>query len=285
MKRLRIRVILLTVWLILFYLLTVYWEPLNISPIAHFFVLALVIAVLSTPEINRRNTWWALAMPVAAFITIKAILKQPILGGALGITGIESAAILLTSLLLLWVRGSVREFERAVGRVTVGQQEKVAETAVEGKSVLYREVRRARNHQRPLSMLAIAIDEKSIQGALDKIIKEAQHSIIRQFTMASVSKSLCNKLEDCDIVVQTNNHFLVVLPETTPDALPGLIERLSKQVTDEVGVTIKVGTASLPQDSFTFEGLLNKATLEMQETLDPNLFIDSEQLFIKHKTT
>ena len=103
--------------------------------------------------------------------------------------------------------------------------------------------------------------------------------------MASVSKSLCNKLEDCDIVVQTNNHFLVVLPETTPDALPGLIERLSKQVTDEVGVTIKVGTASLPQDSFTFEGLLNKATLEMQETLDPNLFIDSEQLFIKHKTT
>jgi GGDEF domain-containing protein len=284
MKRLRIRVILLTVWLILFYLLTVYWKPLNVSSLAHFYVLALVIAALCTPEINRRNTWWVLAVPVVAFIAIKAMVRQPILGEVLAITGIELAAIVLTSLLLLWVRDSVHEFELAVGRVTVGQLDKVTETAVEGKSVLYREVRRARNHQRPLSMLAIAIDEKSIQGVLDKMIKEAQKSIIRQFTLASVSKSLCNKLEDCDIVVQTNNHFLVVLPETTPDDLPGLIERLRKQVTDEVGVAIKVGTASLPQDSFTFEGLLNKATLEMQETLDPNLFIDSEQLFIKHKT-
>jgi GGDEF domain-containing protein len=285
MKRLRIRVILLTVWLILFYLLTIYWKSLNISSLTHFFVLALVIAVLSMPEINRRKTWWVLVVPVIAFIALKATLRPPILGEALVITGIESAAILLTSLLLIWIQNSVREFEQAVRRVTIGQQETVTETAVEGKSVLYREVRRARNHQRPLSMLAIAIDEKSIQAALDKMIKEAQRSIIRQFTLTSVSKTLCNKLEDCDIVVQTNNHFLVVLPETKPDDLPGLIKRLRKQVADEVGVTIKVGTASLPQDSFTFEGLLNKATLEMQETLDPSLFIDSEQLFIKHKTT
>jgi hypothetical protein len=55
-------------------------------------------------------------------------------------------------------------------------------------------------------------------------------------------------------------------------------------VADEVGVNIKIGTASLPQDSFTFEGLLDKATLEMQESLDDQLFIDAEQLFIKRKT-
>jgi GGDEF domain-containing protein len=284
MKRLRMRVLLLIGWLVLFYMLTFYWEALSVSPLTHFFLLILTAGVLIMPEIDRKSIWGVLAIPVLAFVTIKAVLEPPLLGEALSITAMEVVAILITTLLLLWVRGSIHEFEHAVKRITMGQLEKASETAVEGKSILYREVRRARNHQRPLSLLAIAIDEKSIKGAVDKVVKEAQHSMLRQFTLASVSRSLCGKLEDCDVVVQTNDHFLVVLPETQPEDLPRLIERLHAQVAEEVGVEIKIGTASLPHDSFTFEGLLNKATLEMQETLDDQLFIDPEQLFIKRKT-
>jgi GGDEF domain-containing protein len=284
MKRLRIRVILLLGWLILFYILSIYWQALNISTFTHFFVLILTIAVLIMPEIQKKNSWLVLIVPAIAFIAIKAALGSPLLGAALAVSVMETAAILLTGLLLLWVREAIYEFEHAVKYLTIGQLDKVTETAVEGKSMLYREVRRARNHQRPLSLLAIAIDEKSIKESVEKIVQEAQHGILRQFTLASVSKSLCGKLEDCDIVVQSNNHFLVVLPETTPEDLPGLIERLREQVAEEVGVDIKIGTASLPQDSFTFEGLLDKATLEMHESLDDKLFIDAEQLFIKRKS-
>jgi GGDEF domain-containing protein len=244
----------------------------------------LTIAVLIMPEIQKKNSWLVLIVPAIAFIAIKAALGFPLLGAALAVSVMETAVILLTGLLLLWVREAIYEFEHAVKYLTIGQLEKVTETAVEGKSMLYREVRRARNHQRPLSLLAIAIDEKFIKEPVEKIVQEAQHGILRQFTLASVSKSLCGKLEDCDIVVQSNNHFLVVLPETTPEDLPGLIERLREQVAEEVGVDIKIGTASLPQDSFTFEGLLDKATLEMHESLDDKLFIDAEQLFIKRKS-
>jgi len=285
MKRLRIRLILLAGWLALFYMLTIYWQPFKISPFTHFFILILTVIGLLIPKIYRKGTWWTLAMPVIAFIALKAMLEPPLLGSALAISTLESAAVLLTTLLLLWMGESLHEFEQATKQLTIGQLERVSETAVEGKSMLYREVRRARNHQRPLSLLAIAIDEKSIKGSLEKIVQEAQHSIIRQFTLASVSKSLCGKLEDCDIVVQSKDHFLVILPETRPEDLPGLIERLRKQVAEEVGVDIKIGTASLPQDSFTFDGLLDKATLEMQESLDEQLFIDPEQLFINRKTT
>jgi GGDEF domain-containing protein len=284
MKRLRIRVILLIGWLILFYILSIYWQALNIGTFTHFFMLILTIAVFILPEIQKRNSWLVLVLPAIAFIAIKAALGSALLGAALAVSVMETAAILLTGLLLLWVREAIYEFEHAVKYLTIGQLDKVTETAVEGKSMLYREVRRARNHQRPLSLLAIAIDEKSIKESVEKIVQEAQHGILRQFTLASVSKSLCGKLEDCDIVVQSNNHFLVVLPETTPEDLPGLIERLREQVAEEVGVDIKIGTASLPQDSFTFEGLLDKATLEMHESLDDKLFIDAEQLFIKRKS-
>lgn len=235
MKQLRIRAILLACWLIGFYVTVHFWEPVTVSPITYLFVLVLVVFVMTTPRLNRIHYTWMLTVPAIVFFAIKALMELPILGSALPVTIIETGAILLTTVLLLWVRSAIHEFENAVADITIGRREKIIETATEGQSILYREVRRARNHQRPLVLMAVAIDENSIKGALDRMVKEAQQSLIRQFTFANVSKTLCEKLEDCDIVVQTNSHFLIVLPETKPDDLPGLIERLRKQVSDQVG--------------------------------------------------
>lgn len=282
MKQLRIRAILLAIWLIGFYIMVHYWESLNVSPITYLFILVLVIFVLTAPRPKGYQILWMLILPAAVFFALKALMELPILGSALPFTFIETCAIIITTLLLLWVRNTIHEFETAVADITIACRDKVIETATEGQSILYREVRRARNHQRPLVLMAIAVDENSIKGSIDRMVKEAQQNLIRQFTLANVSSTLCEKLEDCDIVVQTNNHFLVVLPETKPDDLPGLIERLRKQVADQVGVELKFGTASLPQDGFTFEGLLEKANLEMQESLGAKLLIEPEQLFAKH---
>ena len=76
-------------------------------------------------------------------------------------------------------------------------------------------------------------------------------------------KSCVMSLEDCDVIVQCNNHFLVLLPETTSDNVPRLIERLRRKVQTDVGVDINVGMATLPEDGLTYEGLIDKANLEM----------------------
>jgi GGDEF domain-containing protein len=283
MKSLRIRAILLTCWLIGFYIMVHMWETVRLDPVIYLFVLVLIVFILTTPRLSRSHLVWLLTVPALAFFLVKVLMELPLFGRALPITLIETCAIIFTTLLLLWVRRAVHEFERAVAEITVSHHAKATESAVEGQSVLYREVRRARNHQRPLTLMAIGIEESSIKGVLDRMVKEAQQSVIRQFTLSSVSKALCDKLEDCDIVVQTNSHFLVVLPETKPEDLPGLMERLRKQVADQVGVDLKFGTASIPEDGFTFEGLLDKATLEMQASLETKLFIEPDQLFVKPK--
>ena len=285
MIRLRTRVILLTCWLIAFYIMAHFWEPFNVSPITYLFVLVLVIVVFTTPRLKGNHYWWMLTAPAVVFFIIKAWMELPLAGNALPVTITETCAILLTTLLLLWVRNAINEFDSAVAQMTIGRRDNLTESATEGQSILYREVRRARNHQRPLVLLSIAVDEKSIKGALDRIVKEAQLSIVRQFTLASVSRALCGKLEDCDIVVQNNDHFLAVLPETKPEVLPRLIDRLRQQVADQVGVDLIIGTASLPQDGFTFEGLLEKATLEMHESTGSKLVTESEKLFVKHDIT
>jgi len=258
-------------------------EPFNISLISYIFPLISIVVVLIPLRLRRGYVFLILTLPVILFIVIKIWAGLPFSGTSLITSLIEICAILLTTLLSIWVRGAIQEFEDAVSKVTNYSWGNRVEPASEGQSILYREVRRARNHQRPLVLLAIAVDEKSIKGSIDRMLKEAQQSIIKRFTINSVSRTLSEKLEDCDIVVQTNNHFLVVLPETKPEDVPGLIDRLRKQVAENVGVDLKIGTASLPQDGLTYEGLLDKANLEMHASFGSETYIEPEQLFAQQK--
>jgi GGDEF domain-containing protein len=89
-------------------------------------------------------------------------------------------------------------------------------------------------------------------------------------------------LEDCTVIVQTNEHFVVVLPETTQEDLPFVLDRLRKQAADQVGIKLKIGTASLPEDSLTFEGLIEKATMCMHADLEIQQFIELEEKSLEH---
>ena len=73
---------------------------------------------------------------------------------------------------------------------------------------------------------------------------------------------------DLDVLVQDNNHFLIALPEVSPEQLPGWMERLRRHVADQTGVTLSIGTASLPQDALTLEGLADKAIKEMKDNFE-----------------
>jgi len=285
MKRIRIRVILLACWLVVFYRAEQLFEPNNFSQFTFAFVLAMVLLTLLAPRLTRIPLWFFLAAPAVVFLIFKALTGAQLVGNALPITVTELCAIVVTTLLAHWVSSAISEFETAIAHITIGRRDKVIEPAGTGHSTLYREVRRARNHQRPLALLAIAVEEKSIKVALDRMVQEAQLSMMKQYMLSGVSRTLCDKLEDCDIVVQSNDHFLVLLPETTPEDLPHLVERLRQDVSDQVGIDLRIGTASLPKDSFTFEGLLEQATDEMREGVPSELFVDLERLSIERHIT
>lgn len=280
MKRIRARVIALACWLVVFYSADQLLEPINISRFTYAFGLAMVVLGLIAPRLNRIPLWFFLAAPAVIFMISKALLGFQLLGSALPLTLTEICAIVLTTFLAHWVSSAITEFENAIAHITIGRRDKFVEPGSTGQGTIYREVRRARNHQRPLALLAIAIEEKSIRVALDRMVQEAQLSMMKQYMLSGVSKTLCDKLEDCDIVVQSNDHFLVLLPETRPEDLPRLLDRLRQDVSAQVGVDLRIGTASLPQDGFTYEGLLKQATEEMREEVPSELAIELERLTV-----
>jgi GGDEF domain-containing protein len=285
MKQLKIRAITLTIWMACLYFLFHFLDQLTVGSFTYLYLLFVIVLTLAVPYSVRIHQIWFYGVPIVIFWGIKAVDGIAINNILLTTTIIESMAILITISISIWIRSAVHEFDGAVADLTFGKRNFIMEDAAQSQNSLYREARRARNHQRPLSIMLIGVDRKSIQSSTDQIIREAQQRLVTQMAMANISRILREKLEDCDTVAQTDDHFLVILPETRPEDLPGMIERLQAQITRQIGVEINIGTASMPQDSFTMEGLLEKATLEMQSRSENAFYIEPEREFLKNKTS
>ena len=88
---------------------------------------------------------------------------------------------------------------------------------------------------------------------------------------------LCDELEDCAVIVQDADHYLAVLPETMPEETLVVMERLRQKASVELGIKIKLGKATLPQDSYTFEGLVDQANREMKTDCEPMPYVVLDQ--------
>jgi hypothetical protein len=163
----------------------------------------------------------------------------------------------------------LNEFENVVNNITLGQPEEKIKSSLMGEGSIYREVRRARNHQRPLALISIGVDEKSLKPTVEKMVQEIQRSMMRQYKLRELSKVLCNELEDCAVIVQDTDHYLAVLPDTSPEELPFVITRLRQKACDQVGIDLKIGSASLFNDSYTFDGLVERAIRDMKSDREP----------------
>jgi GGDEF domain-containing protein len=271
MKKMRWLVAILVIWLLAFYNLERLGGSVGITSVAYAFVLAMVVITMLVSHLSRVPLWVLLVVPIPIFLVLKAWAGLRVWGAAIPLTVTEMSAIVLTTILARCVSAEVSEFESAVAHITMGQIGKPPEPFSARQGDIYREVRRARNYQRPLMLLAVRVEEESVQVALDRMVKEAQQAMMKQYVLSGISKTLCDELADCNIVAQSSDHFVVLLPEVTPEELPDLIGQLRRAVSEQVGVTLRIGAASLPKDALTFDGLMEKAIGEMDTEPQPSL--------------
>jgi GGDEF domain-containing protein len=264
MRRLRFLVAMLIIWLFLFYNIERLSGSINIiTRMAYTFVPIMAVLTILVPRLRKVPLGVFLVGSVPIFLMLKTWVGGRVWGTAMPVTVTEICAIALTAILARWMSNGLGEFESAIANITIGQAGRLPEPFSTGQGEMYREVRRARYHQRPLTLMAIGIEEGSIQIALDRMVKEVQQAMMKQYMLSGVSKILCDELADYNIIAQRNDHFLALLPEVTPEKLTDLIERLRGAVSERVGVALQIGVASFPEDAVTFESLVEKAVEEM----------------------
>jgi GGDEF domain-containing protein len=284
MRRLRLLVAILIIWLFLFYNIERLSEPINITRVAYTLVPFMAVVTILIPRLRKVPLVVLLVGPIPLVLVLRAWLGYGIWGTAIPLTVTEICVIALTTILARWVGNGMSEFEDAIANITIGQVGRFSEPFSTGQGEMYREVRRARHHQRPLMLVAIGVEEESVRVALDRMVQEVQRAMMKQYVLSGVSKILCDELADYNIIAQRNDHFLALLPEVTPEQLTDLIERLYKTVSERVGVTLQIGTASFPKDALTFESLVEKAVREMDAEPTPGTSPQPQRLTTEHRT-
>jgi len=279
MKRMRLLVAILIIWLFLFYNIERLSRPINITTVAYVFLPLVALPTILVPRLRKVPLWVVLVVPVSLFLALKVWVGFPVWGLALPLTVTEICIIEVTAILTRWVSNGVAELEDVVARITIGFVERLPEPFSKGQAQMYREMSRARHYQRPLALMAVGVDEKSINVALDRLVQEVQQAMMKQYVLSDVARTLCDELEEYNIIARSNDHFLALLPEMTPEELADLAGHLRQSVAEEVGVTLQIGTASFPQDALTFESLVEKAVKNMdgeqeeERSLRPQLLV------------
>jgi len=286
-QRMRFLVAILIIWLFLFYNVERIWPEIDLTDVAYTFVTVVIAVIIVIPRLRSLPVWVPMAVAIPLFMIAKALVKSSVWGRSFPLTVTEICAIGLTILLVRWISIATGEFESAVAHFSIGPADKLPEPFSDGQAKMYQEVRRARNYERPLMLMAIGVEDKSIDVVLDRMVQEVQRAMMKQYVLSGVSKTLCSELEDYNTIAQSNDHFLVLLPEVTRDKLPELVERLSKSVAEQVGVTLKIGIADLPSDAVTFESLVEKAVREMEAAhpSQPQSPPQPQRLTVEHRTT
>ena len=264
MKRLRFLIATIILWLFLVYNIERLSQPINMSSASYILIAIVAALTILVPWLHRAPLYLITGSPVALFLAIKSWLGLRLWGPAIPLTVTEMSFIALTSLLARQVSHVLGEFDEAVTGLTIEMVGEPTEPFTVGQGEMYRELRRARAYQRPLSLMTIGIEEETLHNILPRIVAEAQQAMKKHLALSGVAKVLDNELEDHHIIAKQNNHFVVLLPETEPQDMATLEGQLREAVATRMGIALKIGTSSLSDDIVTFEKLVEEATDAMK---------------------
>lgn len=260
MNRLRFWITVLIIWLIFVFNIERINSPVNIRSYTYIFVAIAAVAAI-IPKTNRLSYLALILIPVPSFLLFKSFGRGDSLwGAALPLTVTQVSGIVVTGLISRQISSGLREVERLVDEITSGYIGKPAKSFSEAQDIIYRELRRARHHQRPLSVITLRIDEKSVDLALPKIIVEVQKATMNEYVLAGVTRVLAQNVSDFGTIARRDNYFVVVLPETSNEEASEAATKLENIVYENLKVNLISGTASFPEQAVTFEALVNLAT-------------------------
>lgn len=262
MKHLRLQLFFLCAWFFLFYNIERLMAPINLASFVYVFLFLAAGAVIMLPPLYQWPIYVPLLFALPLYFILKYYLGYPIAGSNLPITVTEIVAIVTTMVITRFIMQRLEGMHETVAQLTVQnlRQEIPFEA---GQGLIYREIRRARFHERPLALLSISPTEESVQFELNRFFKEAQAAIIRRYIKTRVADLLLKELEDYNIITQYNGHFIALLTEAEQEDVQNVIQRLQNAASEKLGLHIKIGHALFPEEAVTLEQLLTNAEERM----------------------
>ena len=264
MTRLRLWVVAVCAWLFAFGNIERLHAPINVASFVYVLTFAVAVATVFWRPVTRWEPYWVSAALLALLLLLKYLLGYPLGGSHLPLTVTEGCAVVITLALGRQLARCIDEFERAAADALLIDFEARQIAFEHRQPEIHREMRRARQFARPLSLVTIGATKPSLRQSLARLIEEAQRKSASEYVSARIADLIARETDSCDLITRRNGHFLVLLPESGAPEAREILERLRDSIQQELGVEVRAGLATFPDQEVTFAGLLERAEAEMQ---------------------
>ncbi|RLD05381.1 MAG: hypothetical protein DRI32_04155 [Chloroflexi bacterium] len=137
------------------------------------------------------------------------------------------------------------------------------------------EITRSRRYNRPLSVLVFQLTQgnKIPEGNIKGVEKE----LLLHFASAKTGRIINEHARQTDLILKNHdNRFTILCPETDHDASVILGQRIYQAIAEQVDKEVNWSTASFPDESLSFDELLEKALARLSATEPAVLFTEQE---------
>jgi hypothetical protein len=240
------------------------------------FVVAMPLAGLIAATSKPRTWRVPSALWIPAIAASHAALRMALGGGGeTNVVGMAGGVVAIgVGLWLGWETGAkLRRLEDALEGIIEAPTE-LPEMHGKGEEAMLREMRRARRHQRPLAVVSLVPARPIRREELDRILAEMRRSAVDHYTDARLASLLVERVDASSVVTKEGDHFVVLLTETDRTEAQQAVARIEHEFSKELGISVRCGISSFPDEETTLTGLLETSELEMRRT---QAWVDSTQ--------
>src|SRR5687768_6671935 len=265
MTRLRWSLAILLAWLCVLFNLERLLDPIDIASFVYVLCGLMAIAVVTMPVMRRTELVRLCIASLTLFLLLKLALGYRVLGTGLPLTVTEAAALVTTVGLAHVIARQAHRFEHTAAEVAAMRWQTRIQSFDEGQTQMYRELRRARRCSRPLSVIALEPTSNSLNISRDRLIEEVRQEMLQRYVEARLTDAVQSEIHDGDQFAIANGRIIVMLSESDRERAEAVMQRLAHRVHHELGLELRLGAASFPEDELTLSGLVERAEAEMRE--------------------
>jgi hypothetical protein len=258
MNKFKLRMILLFTSLLI--LINMDWisVPFSGAPALHLTIanigLVVLILEISIP-VSRRISSLALAMTwVGIYLLLRTfVIPQPEL------SLIELLIWVYLVVLVQLITQSIHHFDDAIQRAAGAGQSAPTISLNEAQGLIRSELTRSRHYNRPFSVIAVQFPRVPTDEILDMTAIKIRGQLDQNIVKIRMAKTLRDELRAMDTVLDDNESgkLLLLCPEVDAQNAEIMIDHLNRVLERDYGFKAVMASASFPDASPTFDGLLD----------------------------
>ena len=266
MEGIRLSIAIMLGWLLVIYNVERFHEPINIASYIYVACGLVGTLVVLVPRAQKCSAVILLVFSVCV-VCLKPVFGYEIFGSALPLSVTETFLLFFTALVAQRIGRDISRAQHDAKVLATNRANSELVSFEKRRTGMYLEVRRARKHERPLTVVALQpeVDLKQAELNMPRWLTSFHEDVTRHYLYTRIAETLVSLGEGCVTVAEAKDKLVLLLPEYDKQSATEFVSNVQERVSMLLEVDLRCGLASFPDEEVTLEGLLERAASNLQE--------------------